>query len=92
MNIDEPIFGLHPLLLDVAMLAPPIVPWEGFSKCVGFIGLLRSAFKAFSWRPRGGELAQLAALEEKLNKVLEQTKHAQIFCEHQLLCAALDAA
>lgn len=96
LDVDYPILRAHPLLLDLVMRAPPLVPWAAVARALGSVGLIRSLWKFFQclWQlgmpaGHGHTVAQMVNLELKVNMLLKRSE-AQF--KSQLTEAALRAA
>lgn len=96
LDIDYKILRAHPILLDFAMRAPPLVPWGHVAHVVMLLGCLRLVVKLGSrivrnWRRpgHGFQEAQLVNLELKLNMML---KRSEALLRQQLTAAALKAS
>eukprot|EP00927_Polykrikos_kofoidii_P031978 TRINITY_DN2737_c0_g2_i1.p1 TRINITY_DN2737_c0_g2~~TRINITY_DN2737_c0_g2_i1.p1 ORF type:complete len:997 (-),score=158.26 TRINITY_DN2737_c0_g2_i1:79-3069(-) len=96
LDVDYPVLRSHPLLLEIVMRAPPMVPWGGFAQIVGVVGAARTVWKMLLrirevGRPagRGHETTQLLNLELKLNTLLHRSEG---MFKQQLAASALDAA
>jgi hypothetical protein len=100
LNVDYPVLRAHPLLLDLVMRAPPLVPWAALASFVGLVGTAWSAWMLLrllmqSLRPGAWSCArqahsgsQLVNLELKLNMLLVRTEAT---FKQQFVEAALDA-
>mmetsp|Transcript_23345 Transcript_23345/g.54289 ORF Transcript_23345/g.54289 Transcript_23345/m.54289 type:complete len:745 (+) Transcript_23345:92-2326(+) len=104
LNIDYPILRGHPLLLDLAMHTPPMVPWGPLIRAFAALGglwsglqFLRHAASAVLPAGHAHMPSSLRVLELKINKVLslqeEQLKQAQAqrrtLAKHAALLASI---
>lgn len=96
LDVDYPVLRTNPLLLYLAMRAPPMVPWATFARVFGLLGVARSTWKLLRCvanlaRPAGHgyTVDQLINLELKLNMLLKRTEADM---KQQLSSAALEAA
>lgn len=96
LDVDYPVLRKHPFLLDVAMRAPPMVPWGSFGKTMGVAGAARSCWKLLKFmfelgKPPGHAhtVSQLLNLELKVNAALKRSEAA---LQHELVSCALEAA
>uniref|UniRef100_A0A7S1L134 Uncharacterized protein n=1 Tax=Alexandrium catenella TaxID=2925 RepID=A0A7S1L134_ALECA len=96
LDVDYPVLRAHPLLLDLTMRAPPMVPWAAMARTFAGIGAVRSFWKltkcVLHLRRPAGEghyVGQLANLEFKVNILL---KRSEAMFKQELVSASLGAA
>jgi len=95
LDVEYPVLRGHPILLDLAMRAPPMLPWSFIGRLFGLVGALRTSWKLVQsilllGRPagQGHVVQQMVNLELKLNISL---KRSEASMKQQLAAAALDA-
>lgn len=96
LDLDYKVLQRSPILLDLAMRAPPLVPWADVARLCTCIGCLRLAWKVLGRlveshrRPgQGFQESQLVNLELKLNMML---KRSEVLLKQQVATAALEAS
>jgi len=96
LDTDYQVLRAHPILIDLVMGMPPLIPWAYFSWLISCFGLGWSAWKFlqrvfFLTRPAGDghQVSQLINLELQLNILM---KRSEASLKQQLVSSALDAA